>query len=444
MVFSDVSSNVPNQIEALKSLVCLAYGRKTTLQAAVDHVNESRMIPEGSVLDPCHLEVFRQACSLFGVRESTEFSLHPVNFPAVLLFWRCLIAMLDVCTPAQRTEFYNFRVVRLTVEPPFEEAAATTLQPASPESSAEAELLPGLEEFYVVDSDDEETAVPTLSAPSSPDVIDSHFNLDRTSRQIWGKSSGHTVEDLLAYSYSDAVTETPSIPVNVVGGIVVFSEPNTYPPVDFESHGPWRVAVGVHPKHYETLTIERNICLQRLLDHPKVVALGECGLDRTIPISRWSRQEEVFVKLLRMARPDQPLVLHLRGVKGDSHGTDVYRSALGMVEDVCSSEQRIHVNCFMGKSDIVRAWLRKFPNTYFGVTAAVRVFDNPQLEGFKAIPWNRSLLETDSPYFSPGKARVSTPAYIGETAAVVAAHLDARTPEILECATANARELYQL
>ncbi|XP_033731657.1 uncharacterized protein LOC117321294, partial [Pecten maximus] len=279
MVFSDVSSNVPNQIEALKSLVRLAYGRKIILPAVVDQVHESRMIPEGRVLDPCHLEVFRQAYSLLGVQEPTEFSLHPVNSPAVLLFWRCLIAMFDVCTP------WN----HLSRKQP--------QQHCIPESSAEADLPPGLEEFFVVDevnSDDEETALPTLSAPSSPDVIDSHFHLDRTSRQIWGKSSGHTVEDLQAYSYSDAVAETPSIPVNVVGGIVVYSEPNTYPPVDFESHGLWRVAVGVHPKHYETLTVERNICLQRLLDHPKVVALGECGLSRTIPISRWSRQEEVF------------------------------------------------------------------------------------------------------------------------------------------------------
>ncbi|XP_033761489.1 uncharacterized metal-dependent hydrolase YabD-like [Pecten maximus] len=314
----------------------------------------------------------------------------------------------------------------------------------SPETGLlqDEEELPGLEEYVVVDqvsSDEEEP-----SRLSGLRVIDSHFHLDRTSRQIWGNSSGHTVEDLLEYSYSDGVIERSGLPVDVVGGVIVYSEPSTYPPVDFTLQGPWRVAVGVHPKHFETLTVDRKICLQRLLEHPKVVALGECGLDRTIPVVKWRRQGEVFAKLLRMARPAQPLVLHLRGVKEDGYGTDVYRSALVMVEDACSKEQGIHLHCFMGEEDVVRAWLRRFPKTYFGVTAAVRRFDDPQIEGLRAIPRDRLLLDTDSPYFPPAKTRISTPAYIGETAVILAAHLDARTPEILELATSNATALYGL
>ncbi|XP_069134300.1 uncharacterized protein [Argopecten irradians] len=458
-VFADVGSNIPGQIEALRWLVRRVYGRKTTLQTVVDKVNQSGRIPEGSFLEPCHQDVYGQACRVLELNAPREFSLHPVNSPAVLLFWRCLMTILDSCSRSLRRDFYHYRVARPTVELPDKdgreesrvveelrvaEVSATVQGPEQSEEIEEEEFT-GLEEFVVVDeasSDDEEPQ--SRTEQGKLEVYDSHFHLDRTSRQIWGKSSGHTVEELLSYSFSSSVIEQPSVPAAVVGGVIIYSEPNNYPPVDFTLEGPWKVAVGVHPKHCETLTVDQKLHLQRLLQHPKVVALGEFGLDRTIPIAKCRRQTEVFAKLLKMARPTQPIVLHLRGVKGDVHGTDIYRAALTMVEDVCSKEQLIHLHCFMGEADVVRAWLRRFPNTYFGVTAAVHSFDRMQLEALEAIPRDRLLLETDSPYFPLRKAKVSTPAYLGDTASLVASQLDSLTKDIAEHTTRNAVALYGL
>lgn len=81
---------------------------------------------------------------------------------------------------------------------------------------------------------------------------------------------------------------------------------------------------------------------------------------------------------------------------------------------------------------------------YFSVSAAVQAFNQCQIEGLKAIPGNRLLLESDSLYFPPGKAKICTPAYIGETAAFVAVHRDIRPPELLQLVTRNARDLYNL
>ena len=125
------------------------------------------------------------------------------------------------------------------------------------------------------------------------------------------------MEDLLEFSVSNHVACKPAIPVRVVGGVIVFSEPKGYSESNFVIQGPWKVAVGVHPKHYHTLTVERLFQLQQLLDHPREAALGECGLDRTIPPTEWCEQEEVFARMLRLAKPHQPLVLHLRGPAGD-------------------------------------------------------------------------------------------------------------------------------
>ena len=113
-----------------------------------------------------------------------------------------------------------------------------------------------------------------------------------------------------------------------------------------------------------------------------------------------------------------------------------------LMEDVCDPLQKIHVHCLMGRSDVVKTWLRKFPNTYFGVTAAVRAFDQKQLEGLQAIPLNKLLLETDAPYFPLGGAMVSTPAYLGEVAAYLSVHLNMRPPELMRTTVRNARKLY--
>ena len=94
--------------------------------------------------------------------------------------------------------------------------------------------------------------------------------------------------------------------------------------------------------------------------------------------------------------------------------------------------QKIHVHCLMGRSDVVKTWLRKFPNTYFGVTAAVQAFDQKQLVGLQAIPLNKLSLETDAPYFPLGGAMVSTPAYLGEVAAYLSVHLNMRPPVAYE------------
>uniref|UniRef100_K1Q6T5 Putative deoxyribonuclease TATDN2 n=2 Tax=Magallana TaxID=2171616 RepID=K1Q6T5_MAGGI len=244
-----------------------------------------------------------------------------------------------------------------------------------------------------------------------PVVFDSHFHLDRTCKKIWGVEGGHTVEDLLKHSESDSVPYKPAIPVKVIGGIIVYSEPNTYPDVSFTLNGPWKVAVGVHPKQHSTFSEEKMMLLEQLLHHPKVVALGECGLDRSVPPSEWTQQEDVFIKLLKLAKPCIPIVLHLRGPAGDKYGSDVIARCMMLMEVHCRNAQRIHLHCFQGKTDVVKAWLKKFPNTCFGLTASVRTFDSHQIAGLKAIPRTNIVLETDAPYFPFGTAKKLEPSF---------------------------------
>jgi hypothetical protein len=130
----------------------------------------------------------------------------------------------------------------------------------------------------------EELVVMDEAIPSEPEeaglscipaAFDSHFHLDRTSKAIWGHDKGHTVEDLLAISTHGPMVSQLTVPVRVVSGIVVYCDPKTYPDNSFSWQAPWRVAVGVHPKQYRNYTLEAAMKLQRLLENPLVVALGE-------------------------------------------------------------------------------------------------------------------------------------------------------------------------
>ena len=436
--FPSCPEEIDLQLRCLSWLVRAVLGPDASLQDAVEWMNKSGQLPEGIVLADFHDETYGEACRQLGLQPVGRFSLYPVNSPALLLFWRCILIFLTHCSRDQCEEFRKLDPRKQSLCRA--QAAELSVEQLDEFSDSEFILIDETHsEDDVEDTPTEEPAKCTL-----PQVFDSHFHLDRSSQRIWRTTVGHTVEDLLAYSYSSGVSYKPEIEVEVVGGIIVHSEPRTYPEVNFTLEGPWRVAVGVHPLHYRELTNAKLMTLQRLLGHPKVVALGECGLDRTLPVSEWSDQEEVFARMLRLARVNQPIVIHLRGVKHDRYGLDVNGACLMLMEEYCKLEQHIHLHCFMGKDIMVRAWLRKFPNTYFGVTAAARSFDQKQVDGLRAIPPNKLLLETDAPYFPLGKAKVSTPAYLGDVAAIVAIHVDMHPPEVMRTTLQNARTLYGL
>ena len=140
-------------------------------------VNQSDINPENANLNPVHFEVFQEACKLLQISEPIQFTLRPINSPFVLLFWRCVMVILESCTPAQQQQFYYF----VPSENP------STIKKVVNESS-DSELPSDLEEFIVVDAakseSDLEEAVVSVN-PILSQVFDAHFHLDRSIRAVW-------------------------------------------------------------------------------------------------------------------------------------------------------------------------------------------------------------------------------------------------------------------
>lgn len=157
---------------------------------------------------------------------------------------------------------------------------------------------------YGSDYDDRQSAVEKqkLTIPDLNKAFDSHFHLDRTVSKIWKQyvPSDKTAEDLLSYTYRS--NSQPQLTVSLTGGVISYSEPSTHPEF-IEHNGFWGIALGVHPKHVGELAEERFLHLKTML--MSVVGLGIIGLDRTVPLNLWRKQEEVFRKVLSLVRQEK-------------------------------------------------------------------------------------------------------------------------------------------
>ena len=275
--------------------------------------------------------------------------------------------------------------------------------------------------------------------PEPSRFLDSHSHLDRMCQQLFGGAMDTRIGAAAVLAQDPG--PTPRVPAILDGGVMVFCDPPTWP-VYVTPTDRWVTAVGIHPKLVRDYTDERQKTLRRLLANPAVKAIGEFGLDHTVCSSQWGRQTEVFEELLELATVKRPIVLHLRGAGHTDYG--IYDTALTMVEERCGRIQPIHLHCFSGTPDHSRRWMQSFTKVYFGFTALVKKFTSIQLDGVRAIPLDRILLETDSPYLPPREdLYVNTPNYIGEVAELVAGIRGISVEELAVATYDNTRRLYQ-
>ncbi len=151
-------------------------------------------------------------------------------------------------------------------------------------------------------------------------------------------------------------------------------------------------SVGWHPHDAGSFTGEELKWLRSLAKHPKVVALGEMGLDYYWDNAPREVQKEVFRQQIRLAREVQlPIVIHDR---------DAHEDVLHILREENAKEVGGVMHCFSGDLAFMEACLEL--NFYIGLGGPV-TFKNAKLpkEIAKNVPDNRLLIETDCPYLAP-------------------------------------------
>jgi len=168
--------------------------------------------------------------------------------------------------------------------------------------------------------------------------------------------------------------------------------------------------VGIHPHDAAKADEAAFENLQGLLKHPKVLAVGEIGLDFHYDNSPRKRQREVFVRQIEIARSaGKPIVIHTR---------DAWDDTMALLDEHwVSSGQGCLLHCFSGNEEQAKQAVdRDFYVAYGGVLTFSRADD--VRAGSAYVPLERILVETDAPYLTPApyrKIRRNEPCYVVHT-----------------------------
>ncbi len=207
-----------------------------------------------------------------------------------------------------------------------------------------------------------------------------------------------------------------------------------------EQHEALFASVGVHPDNegVREPTVEE---LVRLAAHPKVVAIGETGLDyyrlngRSVADMAWQR-ERFRVHIRAAQATGKPLVIHTRSSSEDT---------LAILRDEGQGRVRGVFHCFTEDLATAQAALDLgFHISFSGIVT----FKNAQSirDVAQAMPRDRVLIETDSPYLAPVpyRGKLNSPAYVPHVAETLAQLWNDSVASVAQTTTANTRALFAL
>jgi TatD DNase family protein len=171
-------------------------------------------------------------------------------------------------------------------------------------------------------------------------------------------------------------------------------------------------SVGVHPDYTDTAepTVEQLVALAQ---HPKVVAIGETGLDyfRLKEPLEWQRERfRVHIRAARAAR--KPLIIHTRAAAEDT---------IRLMQEEGAEEAGGVMHCFTESLEVARAAMAL--GFYISFSGIVTFKNARELHAVaQAVPLDRMLVETDAPYLAPVpfRGRRNEPSYVPHVAAKVA------------------------
>ncbi len=196
-------------------------------------------------------------------------------------------------------------------------------------------------------------------------------------------------------------------------------------------------AVGVHP--YDALSYDREY-LEEFIEHPKCVAVGECGLDYyRLPETQEEIDEEkalqkkVFIDQIELAnKHKKPLIIHIREASLDSKNILKEYAKVGGV-----------LHCYNANEGLLELADRGF---YFGI-GGVLTFKNAKklINVYPKIPLDKLLLETDAPYLTPHpfRGKRNEPAYTSLVLEKMAELSDIEKKELESVILQNTQRLFK-
>lgn len=189
------------------------------------------------------------------------------------------------------------------------------------------------------------------------------------------------------------------------------------------------VTTGIHPDH--TDLNPNDFLTNEILNHPRVIGIGEIGLDYHYTPETRDAQIKLFESQLEIAhKHNLPVAIHTRDADDDTMAilTDKYFGAM---------------HCFTSGWDLAKTMLDR--GFYFSASGILTFKNANEIrETFTKIPIDRIVIETDSPYCAPipYRGKVCEPAFVVETAKILAQIKNLQIDELESILFENTKRLY--
>ena len=236
------------------------------------------------------------------------------------------------------------------------------------------------------------------------------------------------IDDVLVKMRQNEVVCTLCVSVNLADFPQVLSLAEQHPNI--------YASVGVHPD-YEGVEEPDISCLVDLAQHPRIIAIGETGLDYYRLKGNLEWQRERFRTHIRAARKSgKPLIIHTREAAADT---------LRIMKEEKATEASGVMHCFTESWEVAEAALEM--GFYISMSGIVTFKNALKIkEVAQRVPLDRLLIETDSPYLAPVpyRGKLNQPAYVKHVAEEIATLRGISLEEVGLRTTENFARLFKL
>ena len=192
---------------------------------------------------------------------------------------------------------------------------------------------------------------------------------------------------------------------------------------------------GIHPHETDNDNISKNIIVENIKKNPKLIGIGETGLDFYYNHSKKNKQIDSFKRHIEAAlETNLPIIVHSRNAEEET---------FNILSKYKHEKPKILMHCFTGSYNFYKKMEEL--NSFFSASGIITFNNSQDLQNtFLKIPNNKLLVETDSPFLSPVpmRGKKNEPSFIKYTIKKLAEIKNINTSDMINITTDNFNKLF--
>tara|TARA_B100001057_G_scaffold230659_2_gene230922 strand:- start:60 stop:818 length:759 start_codon:yes stop_codon:yes gene_type:complete len=193
--------------------------------------------------------------------------------------------------------------------------------------------------------------------------------------------------------------------------------------------------IGIHPHESNDNLISSDEIIKKFNENPKIIGIGETGLDFFYNNSDKDKQIESFKEHIKASlATNSPLIIHSRNAEDDT---------FDILNEYRNDNLKILMHCFTGSKYFAEKLLDL--NAFFSASGIITFKNSTDLQDtFRFLPLDKILIETDSPFLAPvpNRGKKNEPSFIDYTATKMAEIKSITKTELIEITTNNFNNLF--